>query len=245
MWLAVVALASTAVATRAAAGDDAPAALAMRHAPDGAPTPIDPATRRAAPGPVTLHGAHGPVLAYPGAVDAPAVVYLHGIHGRAENGCPWMRSGSPRTGWLLCPEPDVKDGPGWSWTGRAGDDARVVESALGATRSRAPAIAVGFSQGAYVALDLASADRARFRALVLVGADVDPDARMLAARGVRRIVLGATRTEPWRAALERRAAILRRDGLAARFVDLGRVGHTYVGDDPDVLRDAIAWAAEP
>jgi hypothetical protein len=30
--------------------------------------------------------------------------------------------------------------------------------------------------------------------------------------------------------------------MDARFVDLGRVGHTYIAEDGDLLRDAIVWA---
>ncbi len=234
-----------ALAARTAAGTAAPS----RHETASLRTTIDRSTRARASAPVVVRGDRGDVLAYPpernASPDAPIVVYLHGVHGRAENGCPWMRSGTAATGWVVCPEPRVKDGPGWSWTGSVNDDAPIVASAIRATRSSAPRVAVGFSQGAYVALDLIRTRTEIFRGVVLLGADVSPTAAALRSAGVRRVVLGASKHEPWHAALERSAARLRSEGIEARFVSLGNVGHTYVGDDPGVLRDAIAWAATP
>lgn len=234
-----------ALATRSAAGTAAP----PRRELASPRTAIERAPRGRSKAPVVIPADHGDVLAYPpekgASSEAPLVVYLHGVHGRAENGCPWMRSGTGATGWVVCPEPKVKDGPGWSWTGRVNDDAPVVASAIHATRSSAPRVAVGFSQGAYLAVDLIRARAESFRGVVLLGADVTPDAGALKSAGVRRVVLGASAQEPWHAALERNAARLRREGVDARFVSLGNVGHTYVGEDPTVLREAIAWAAAP
>ena len=31
------------------------------------------------------------------------VIYLHGIHGKPENGCPVLRQGASDLGWLVCP----------------------------------------------------------------------------------------------------------------------------------------------
>ena len=60
---------------------------------------------------------------------------------------------------------------------------------------------------------------------------------------MKRVVLGASKDEPWHASLESRVAKLKRAGIDARFVSLGHVGHIYVGEDPEVLREAIAWAS--
>ena len=217
----------------------APAPAKHGHHVDRSKTSIDGTSRGKTAAPISVSG----VLAYPPTnAGAPTVVYLHGIHGRAENGCPWMRSGD---GWLVCPDPAVKDGPGWSWTGRAKDDASIVHRAVAATRSGAPVVAVGFSQGAYVALDLVRANEARFHGLVLMGADVNPDAKTLRSAGVARVVLAASADEPWHSAVEKNAARLAREGIGCRFVSLGHVGHTYVAEDPAVDREAIAWASAP
>src|SRR5690606_12223222 len=109
---AVVCLAISAVGASLffprAASSRAP--LETSRAAGGARAVLDPAVRGVAARPVRVPSAHGDVLAYPPAdATRPIVVYLHGVHGRAENGCPWMRAGT-RDGWLLCPEPTVKDG---------------------------------------------------------------------------------------------------------------------------------------
>jgi hypothetical protein len=60
--------------------------------------------------------------------------------------------------------------------------------------------------------------------------------------GVARIALGAGSLDPAYPVVKADVARLAGEGIEARFVDLGRVGHTYVAEDPDVLSDAIAWA---
>ena len=56
--------------------------------------------------PITLRSEGKDHLAFPpaGASVPRAVLYLHGAHGRADKGCPWMRSGASEIGWLVCPE---------------------------------------------------------------------------------------------------------------------------------------------
>lgn len=218
---------------------DASSAPRAPHSFDRSVTRMDGAPRGKSAGPTSVSG----VLAYPATnANAPTVVYLHGIHGRAENGCPWMRSGD---GWLVCPDPAVKDGAGWSWTGNAKADASVVHAAIAATKSDSKVVAVGFSQGAYVALDLVRTNEARFHGLVLMGADVSPDAKTIRSAGIARVVLSASEDEPWRSSVEKSADRLGREGIAARFVSLGHVRHSYVAEDPSVVREAIAWASAP
>lgn len=244
--VAFSAMVGSVVVTRADAGTDPARSI---HAPHAVATDREgfDATRRPLATPaIFVKTEQGNVLAYPpgpaAAKDAPLVVYLHGVHGKAENGCPFMRSG-PDAGWLVCPEPKVRDGEGWSWTGKVQKDHAIVANAMKATRSTAPRVAVGFSQGAYLTVDLLKKNKESFRSVVLLGASVDPDATMLKDRGVKRVVLGASKDEPWHASLQRSVAKLQRAGIEARFVSLGHVGHIYVAEDPEVLREAIAWAS--
>ena len=195
--------------------------------------------------PIAIDG----VLAYapPTRTRDRVVVYLHGIHGRAENGCPHLRAGASSVGWLVCPEANVVEAPGFTWGGSVSDKRAIVSRAEQAAYARGadpskPGVIVGFSQGSYVALELVRARLGRYEGLVLLGADVEPDARELARAGVRRVVLGSGDRDAPRAALERTAARLRKEGVEARFTSLGAVGHTYVAEDPAALADAIAWA---
>src|SRR6185295_13254316 len=108
------------------------------------------------------------------------VVYLHGVHGRAKNGCPWLRGGASEIGWLVCPEANVTLSDGsTSWGGTTNEQLAILDRAKASARARGASdetVIVGFSQGAYLALDLVRAHKTAARGLVLLGADVEPDA---------------------------------------------------------------------
>ena len=81
------------------------------------------------------------LLAYPPSAIAASrpmtVVYLHGLHGRPENGCPWFRGGASELGWLVCPEGAVHDANGTaSWGGDVFEQSKVVSRALRAAHER-------------------------------------------------------------------------------------------------------------
>lgn len=266
LGLVISVLLASAFVSRAAAGTEAATAgieagsTAGSEAARGART-LDPhasahlggETRRHYPSsPLTLHVDDVELMAYPPATRAATrpltVVYLHGMRGRAENGCPWFRAGASEQGWLVCPEAIERQPDGsWSWGADVFKQAPIVEGALRAARangaSSEPGIAVGFSQGSYVALDLVKARLAKFRGLVLLGAELHPNAKTLRDAGVVRIALGAGQLDHVAyASLAEEAKRLSSEGIETRFFDLGRVGHTYVVDDTTILNDAIAFA---
>ena len=176
------------------------------------------------------------------------VVYLHGIHGLPENGCPWLRAGASELGWLVCPAANERlSNDTFSWSGSVSDQRAVVARAERAAQAQgadpaSPGVIVAFSQGAYVALDLVRAHLGSYRGLVLIGAEVEPSADVLTAAGVDRIVLAAGDLDGAAAPMRRAAQRLRDSGKSARFVSLGRIGHSYETTDREALRDAIAWA---
>ena len=251
--LALVVVLALAVTARAAAGAGARATPSQPHAVgDEGRTVRDGVTRgKDLAQPVSLRDAEGSILAFPPRASTAkplTVVYLHGIHGRAENGCPWLRDGATEIGWLVCPSANAHlANDTYSWAGSVFDQRAVVARAEraawahGADPAEANMI-VGFSQGAFVALDLVRARLGSYRGLVLIGADVTPAKAMLDGGGVRRIVLAAGSLDASYAPLQRAAERLRREGMVIRFLDLGRIGHTYETTDKEALRDAIAWA---
>jgi predicted esterase len=201
--------------------------------------------------PVTLSAEGTSLMAFPPSKSASrqpmTVVYLHGRHARVANGCPWFRSGASELGWLVCPEgAEAQPDGSWSWGGDVFAQGVIVNRTLrtavanGATKE--PGVAVGFSQGSYVAVDLVKARLARFRGLVLLGAEMHPNAQMLRDAGVKRVALGAGALDASHGSLVEEARRLDGEGLEARFFELGRIGHTYTVEDTTVLRDAIAWA---
>lgn len=183
-----------------------------------------------------------------GAAPLAAVVYLHGVHGRAENGCPWLRDGASEIGWLVCPEANTRlPNDTFSWGGSLHEQRAVVARAERAAHARgadaaSASVLVGFSQGSYVAVDLVNAGLGRYRGLVLVAAEVEPNAAKLRAAGVARVALAAGELDASFAPLRRTAERLRREGVDARFVDLGAIGHTYQTPEREAFAEAIAWA---
>ncbi len=252
----LVAASSLIVVTRAAAGTAAEATISTEPSArtmERFVTKLDGDTRGYyASTPMKLRFEGKDLLAYPPSTSASAhpltVVYLHGVHGRAENGCPWFRGGASELGWLVCPEGAVRDANGTaSWGGNVVEQSAVVSRALRAAQehgaSAEPGVAVGFSQGGYVTLDLVKTGQGRFRGLVLIAApDAHPSAQKLRAAGVVRVALAAGSADAAHAPLVEDTKRLQHEGMDARFYDLGHVGHTYAADDTSTLRDAIAWA---
>ena len=202
--------------------------------------------------PIALHEDGKTILAFPprapAASKAMTVVYLHGVHGRAENGCPWLREGSSELGWLVCPEANQHlANDTFSWAGTTTEQYEVVARAERAAHAQgadpeSASVLVGFSQGAYVAMDLARGHLGHYRGLVLIGAEVAPSRAMLDSAGIARIVLAAGDLDAASGPMRRAAEHLRREGMDARFVSLGRIGHSYETTEKDALRDAIVWA---
>ena len=71
------------------------------------------------------------------------------------------------------------------------------------------------------------------------------------SRQARERLEGGAGSEDWFALLEeavvhlrRTARELERAGYPARFVSLGKVGHTYVGALPQTLKDTVKWVTE-
>jgi predicted esterase len=192
------------------------------------------------------------ILAFPPTKDASkhplSVVYLHGRNGRAENGCPWLRSGASELGWLVCPEAVEHEGSGTaSWGDDVFKQSAVVSRAIHAAEAKGassePGVAVGFSQGSYVALDLVKTGLGHFKGLVLIAApEAHPSAKKLHDAGVVRVALAAGSLDAAHAPLALDAKRLSSEGMETRFFDLGHVGHTYAAEDTAILREAIAWA---
>lgn len=247
--LAVLASVHAVSAPRAAAGTEASAPRSPRKVEAARTLRVEHRLARGE-APTTLASARGDLLAFPPAGDAPAaplaIVYLHGRDGLASRGCPVMKEGAAHLGWLVCPTGLLTDARGLSsW----GDDLRAQEGAVeAAARAAAESgangdrVIVGFSQGAYVAQDLLKTGRLRARALVLLGADVRLDPARLRDAGVARVAIGAGQRDPVFTQAQGEVTRLTSLGVDARFVDLGRVGHSYRGESPAALTDAIAWA---
>jgi len=196
----------------------------------------------------------GDVLVYPprsGATRAPVAVMLHGICGKVENECPWFADAVAKDRWLVCPRGNAKcEGGGalWSWAASTA----FVENAIARVAAAHPGevarddgMLIGFSWGALVALDVAQRSESTWSSLVLVAADVRPDAARLARAGVRRVYMGAGNADMMKAPMIAASDGLARAGVASTFVTTGDVGHGFPRDMDRWVAGAVAWTNAP
>jgi pimeloyl-ACP methyl ester carboxylesterase len=176
-------------------------------------------------------------------------VYLHGVCGLTTNGCGHFE-GAP--GWLVCPQANHPCANGGSsWSGSVEEKIATVDRALDAARARwpessgAPVILVGFSQGAYVAMDLARAQPGRFVGLLLLGADTGHASEAFRLARLHRVALACGAYDMMFPRMRATPAALVPAGIEARFASLGEVGHTYVARDgtDGVLTSLLEWVA--
>jgi pimeloyl-ACP methyl ester carboxylesterase len=177
-----------------------------------------------------------------GASPSPIVVYLHGIGGQPQNGC-GVFAPSGFAFATLCPQGPAVYGPGFGWADDA-SNRRTLARAL-AGNETAPVVLAGFSQGGYAIRGLLGLMHGRVAGALLIGADVQFSVAELRAAGVKRIALGAGRYDGTYSGLRRTYERLVRAGFDARFVDLGRVGHTYYPEQASQpIGDAVLWLGQ-
>lgn len=206
---------------------------------------------------IVVSGAGARAVAYPAQPSAEKkapVVYLHGICGAPDRGCDAFAAEATRLGPFVCPMANTRcEGGSHSWGGSASNKLDTVDRAMALVAERTSGaldvgragILVGFSQGAYAAMQLIEARPGRFRGLYLVGAKVQLQPEKLLAIGVTRVVLAAGRYDGTFAAMRDAVHAVGegKRGFEARFVDLGAVGHTYeaAADRNEAVHEAWAW----
>jgi hypothetical protein len=168
------------------------------------------------------------------------------------------------SGWLVCPSGNSTcyGEPDWSGTGPV--KAAFLESAIAKVQGAIPTfvdgdrrgVLFGWSRGAYAARDILYASAsgsgkdpkladlgARFRGLVLVAAQVTPDVTKLRAVGITRVVMAAGDYDMSTPTMTAAVKTLKKLGMEARFVSLGKIGHVWPEDFDVRMRGPIAWAA--
>lgn len=130
-------------------------------------------------------------IAVPGAPDAyyykpsgrgtkPVIMYLHGRGGNPGEDCrKWARVASP-FGWVVCPSGSgVNESGGRTWSNGTADAQRVIDATIDALRAkykgkvqRRNNVLVGFSEGAWVAMNVGLKDQRTWsRWLILAASD--------------------------------------------------------------------------
>jgi predicted esterase len=200
--------------------------------------------------------AHGPwgVAYAPAEASAPRppIVYLHGMWASPEDSCGYFERGSTRFGFLVCPRGNAPLGDGRMWAGTYASVAPSVHAAMHAAEGLAPGkldrtgggTLVGYSNGAYFAVEVARSEPGKWTGLVLLSMRLELDAARLRAAGVRRVVLAAGDHDGARASMRSLADRTDAAGLPTRFMSLGPGGHEFPKDMDVRMCVAIAWVRE-
>jgi len=197
------------------------------------------------------HGSWG--VAYPPAdvtAPRPPIVYLHGMWASPEDSCGYFERASTAFGFLVCPRGNAPLGDGRMWSGTYASVAPSVHAAIHAAESLAPGkldrsgggTLVGYSNGAYFAVEVAEFEPGKWTGLVLLSMRLEIDATRLRAAGVRRVVLAAGDQDGARASMRSLAESTDAAGLPTRFMSLGAAGHELPRDIAARMCVAIAWA---
>jgi predicted esterase len=204
-----------------------------------------------------------PAIVYAPALDAddpttlgrprrgmPVITMLHGMCDTPENECNAFHPAATSEGFLLCPRANGACGNGGAiWRGSPESKRALVDDSLGALSTEFGASAVtdhdgtliGFSQGAFLAVDMIKRSKGPWSSLILIGASIEIDARSLREAGVRRVLLAAGDYDGARPAMQRATASLVQAGFDAKFTSLGPVGHQFAFDMNAWMKEALAW----
>ena len=179
----------------------------------------------------------------------PVIVYLHGMWASPEDSCPTFESAATPFGFLVCPRGNAPLDGGRMWSGTYATVAPQVRAALDAAGQLAPGrlnrssngTLMGYSNGAYFAVEVAYAEPGRWSGLVLLSMKLDLDVARLRTAGIRRVVLAAGERDGSYYSMKALAERTASSGLETRFTSLGCGGHAFPADMPDRMCSAVAW----
>jgi predicted esterase len=100
---------------------------------------------------------------------------------------------------------------------------------------------IGYSMGAFRALQIAQASAGKYPRVMLIGANISLDQNLLTQNGVERLLLCAGNWDMTHDRMQHEAERMRRAGLSARFLGLGPVGHIFTPSFADYLPSALSW----
>ena len=231
-----VLVASLSWSMTAEAGGDA----VQESAAEAPPAVIELAETRELPG----------VVIFParGAGPHPLTVLLHGMCGDARRSCSHFAEQVTQTANLVCPRASQHcTGGGASWPDAG--VAEAVESAVGRAKNalgeavddRHGRTLIGYSLGAYRALNIAQAGAGKYPRVMLIGARISVDGARLTRNGVERLLLCAGDWDMMHDPMQREAERAQRAGFQARFLGLGPVGHAFTPSFAHYLPLALSW----
>ena len=108
----------------------------------------------------------------------PILMYLHGRGGNPAEDCrKWAKVGT-QFGWVVCPAgPGTSESGGRSWSNGAGEAQKTIDSTVDALRAkykgrvqRRGNVLIGFSEGAFVAMQVGLKDQRTWTKWLILGA---------------------------------------------------------------------------
>lgn len=192
------------------------------------------------------------VVVYPARGPGPhrVTVLLHGMCGEPRNTCPHFAPQVTEREHLICPRASQRcEGGGASFAsiGLSTQVERAVQRAEASLGDRVDGsrgrTLIGYSLGAFRALELAQRGGGKYPRVMLLGARINASPRLLRDSGVERLLLSAGAFDMTYEHMQREAQRVARGGLRARFLGLGRVGHSLTPSLADYLPQALGWLA--
>ena len=195
------------------------------------------------------------VVVYPAAQPGARriTVMLHGMCSEPVNACRHFAQQVTEDEHLVCPRASRRcDGGGsiWPHVGFVQQIERAVTRAEQALGDRVDAAhgrtLIGYSLGAFRALELAQQGEGRYPRVMLIGAKIYPNQKRLRENGVERLLLSAGSWDMMHDHMRRETQRLARTGFTTRFLGLGPVGHFFTPSLAGYLPEALRWLdAEP
>ena len=193
-----------------------------------------------------------PILVYPAPKSdgpKPLMLFLHGMCDVPQNECSELLAGATGNHFVACPTADMAcTGGGAIWSGDPKRRSAAVESTVARLQTAFPdqiaasnATLVGFSLGSFVALDVAQRQKGNWKNLILVGAKIEPDAKLLREAGIESVLLGAGDRDMMKNHMVGVAKRLEKQGIRVRFMGMGNVGHWFSSDMDAWLAEGMAW----
>jgi len=206
--------------------------------------------------PFTLDESEGQpgVVVYPAQVPGVrrVTVLLHGMCGEPANACSHFAEQVTKSEHLICPRASRRcDGGGSTWPQKGFED-QIERAVLRAQAALGQGVdeshgrtLIGYSLGAFRALELAQHGAGRYPRVMLIGAKVLPSLKLLRQNGVERLLLSAGSWDMMSQHMQRETARLGRGGFTTRFLGLGPVGHGFTPSLQVYLPTALGWLNEP
>jgi len=186
----------------------------------------------------------------------PVIMYLHGRGGNPAADCRRWARVARALGWMVCPSgPADRGGGGRGWNNNWAAGQRIVMQTLNALRAKygrrvqlyGNTIA-GFSEGAFVAMNVGVREPRAFNRWLILAADssywggAGIEALEKRHATVRRVYLITGKKDAVSDSTEQVRAWLRRAGVPARITMPADMGHELaLGKKPELYRAALMW----